>query len=147
VINECKAKFGDIEVAVGATGSRKFVDAFLDTEPNCLSTGFREALHRQTGGHSLFTVELLRGMQEQGALVHDEQGRWAEGENLNWKILPARVKAMIGERIERLPERLRDVAGLASVQGEIFTAEVVARMKGTDDRDMVRLLSTELDKR
>ena len=147
VISECKATFGHIEVEVGKEGSREFVDAVMDTEPNRLDTVFRETFFQQTGGHSLFAVELLRGMKEQGALVHDKKGRWIEGEVLSWGALPVRVEAMIGERIERLPEKLREVLRLASVEGEVFTAEVVAHVRKSEGRDMVYLLSGELEKR
>ena len=41
------------------------MDAFLDTEPNRLAEGFRAALFHRTEGHPLFTIELLRAMQEQ----------------------------------------------------------------------------------
>lgn len=126
---------------------RQFIDAVADTEPNRLSGRFKEALCKQTGGHSLFTVELLRGMKEQGALVQDEEGRWIENEGLDWGTLPARVEAMIGERVERLPDGSREVLRLASVEGEVFTAEVLAQVQKPDEREMVRLLSDELDKR
>ena len=44
---------------------RLFVDDFLDAEPNRLSEGFRETLYQRTGGHALFTVELVRGLTEE----------------------------------------------------------------------------------
>jgi tetratricopeptide (TPR) repeat protein len=91
-------------------------------------------------------VELLRGMQQQGVLIQDEKGRWVEGKELDWKTLPARVEAMIGERIERLPENLREVLSIASVEGEVFTAEVLAHVQQSDEREIMRLLSRELDK-
>jgi len=46
------------------SGSRHFVDAWLDTEPNRLDESFRERMHRTTGGHALFTVETVAAMQE-----------------------------------------------------------------------------------
>jgi tRNA A-37 threonylcarbamoyl transferase component Bud32/predicted ATPase/RecA/RadA recombinase len=147
ILNEFKRDFGDLELEVGKTESREFVDAFLDTEPNKLSTSFRDMLYKQTKGHPLFTIELLRGMQDQGVLVKDKEGQWIEGPELNWDALPARVDAVIEERISRLTEKLRDVLSLASVEGEEFTAEVVARLKETEVRELVRLLSQELDKR
>jgi len=147
VLNEFKRDFGELELEVGKTESREFVDAFLDTEPNKLSTSFRGMLYRQTKGHPLFTIELLRGMQDQGFLVKDKEDQWVEGPELNWDALPARVDAVIEERVSRLSEKLRDVLSLASVEGEEFTAEVVARLKETEVRELVRLLSQELDKR
>ena len=71
------------------------MDAILDTEPNKLEDAFREALFKRTGGHPLFTVELLRDMQSRGGLVQDEAGRWCEGQGLDWETFPARIEAVI----------------------------------------------------
>jgi tetratricopeptide (TPR) repeat protein len=146
VVNELKRDFGDVEVELGESGSRAFVDALLDREANDLSESFRETLYRQTGGHPLFTVELLRGMQERGALAREEDRGWIESEDIDWERLPARVEAVIAERIGRLPEDLRRLLTLAAVEGEDFTAEVLARIQDRIDRDTVRLLSTQLDR-
>jgi predicted ATPase len=104
-------------------------------------------LYRQTRGHPLFTVELLRGLQEQGDLARDAEGFWVEGLALDWQTLPARVEAVIAERIARLPEPLQAALRVASVEGEIFTAEVLARVQATDEGEVVGNLSNELDRR
>jgi DNA-binding SARP family transcriptional activator/predicted ATPase len=147
VLSEFQRDFGDIRVELGQARDREFLEAFLDSEPNRLGATFRETLCRQTGGHPLFTVELLRGMQERGDLVQDEAGRWMEGPALDWEILPARVEAAIAERIGRLPGELQAALTVASVEGEEFTAEVVAQVRATDEREMVRRLSGELERR
>jgi serine/threonine protein kinase/tetratricopeptide (TPR) repeat protein len=146
VVNEFKRIFGDVELELGQAEGRHFVNAFIDTEPNRLSASFRDTLFQQTEGHPLFTVELLRNMQEQGMLIKDEENRWIEGPSLKWDALPARVDAVIAEAIGRLPGNLRKILTLASVEGEGFTAEVTARLHETNEREMVRMLSTHLDK-
>jgi DNA-binding SARP family transcriptional activator/predicted ATPase len=146
IVNELKRYLGDIQVDLDQAEGRRFVDAFLDVEPNRLDRAFREALYRQTGGHPLFTAELLHGMQERGGLVRDEEGRWIEGPALDWESLPARVEAVIAERIGRLPEQLRDVLTVASVEGETFTAEVIAQVQASDEQEMIQHLSNELDR-
>ena len=147
VINEFQRQFGDIAVNVDQAESHHFVEAFLDSEPNQLGLPFRQRLYRQTRGHPLFTVELLRGMQERGDLVRDPEGRWVEGPALDWETLPARVEAAIAERIGRLAKPLQAALLVASVEGEDFTAEAVARVLGTDERETIQLLSSELDRR
>jgi tetratricopeptide (TPR) repeat protein len=57
------------------------------------------------------------------------------------------VDAIVGERIGRLPEHLKQVLTLASPQGETFTAEVVAKQMNIEPRDIIQLLSTDLDKK
>jgi predicted ATPase len=57
------------------------------------------------------------------------------------------VEAVIAERIGRLAEPLQGALRVASVEGEVFTAEVVARVRAADEREMVGRLSGELDRR
>ncbi len=147
VINELRRDFGDITVALDRAAGQDFVEALLDTEPNRLGAAFRETLYRQTRGHPLFTIELLRGLQERGDLVQDREGRWVDGPGPDWETLPARVEAVIGERIARLDQPLRTALRVGSVEGETFTAEVVARVRGTSEREMLRQLSGVLDRR
>ncbi len=149
VVSEFKRYLGDIWVdlgqAVGSDGQR-FVDALLDMEANRLGESFRRELLRRTGGNALFTTELLRDMQERGALVRDQEGRWVEGPALDWGALPARVEGVIEKRIGWLEAEEREALTVASVEGEEFTAEVVARVQAVDERGFVRRLSGELEK-
>jgi predicted ATPase/DNA-binding SARP family transcriptional activator/predicted negative regulator of RcsB-dependent stress response len=147
VVSEFQRRFGDVLLDVDQAESQDFVEAFVDSEPNRLGVAFREMLRRQTRGHPLFTIELLRGLQERGDLVQDPEGRWIEGPALEWGTLPARVEAVIAERIDRLAQPLRAALRVASVEGGVFTAEVVARVRATDEREMLGYLSGELDRR
>jgi ABC-type transport system substrate-binding protein len=150
VLSELKRRFGDVWVDLTRTDEaegRRLVEGFVDTEPNRLGEGFRSALFGHTRGHPLFTVELLRAMQERGDLRQDEDGRWIEGPALDWETLPARVEGVIKERIGRLEEELREALSVASVEGEAFTAQVVARVQAVDERQLLRALSRELEKR
>jgi predicted ATPase/tRNA A-37 threonylcarbamoyl transferase component Bud32 len=147
IVHELKRDFGDIELEVGKTEAREFVDAYIDTEPNRLDKSFRETIFKQTKGHPLFTVELLKEMQNRDLLIKDEQGRWIQGPDLDWNELPARVDAVIEERISRLNEDERETLTLASIEGEEFTAEVLAQLQDIETRKLIRLLSGELDRR
>jgi len=147
VLHEFKRDFGEIEVDLEKAEGREFVDAFLDSEPNTLDKKFRQTLFAQTKGQPLFTVELLRAMQEQGMLVKDRDGRWIEGRTFDWHKLPSRVDAVIMERIGRLTEKMREVLTLASVEGQEFTAEVIARLRKEEVRELIKVLSSELEKR
>ncbi len=147
IVHEFRRSFGDIEVDLERAEGREFVDAFLDSEPNRLGDLFRETLHQHTRGYALFTVELLRGMQARGDLARDREGRWVQGPELDWETLPARVEAVIAQRISRLPERLRAALTVAGVEGETFTAEVVARVEQTSVEEIIRSLSDLLDRK
>jgi ABC-type oligopeptide transport system substrate-binding subunit len=147
VVNELKRAYGEGEIDLDPAMGRDFIDALLDSQPNRLGESFRSALYRQTRGHPLFTVELLRAMQARGDLVRDAEGRWIEGRDLDWETLPARIEAVIEERIGRLDPELRELLGVASVEGEVFTAQVVARVQGLNERLLLHALSQELERR
>jgi adenylate cyclase len=149
VLSEMKRYYGDIIVDLDqaiAERGREFVDAYLDAQLNCLDDHFRESLFEHTGGHPLFTVELLLHMRERGDLVQDKDGCWGEGPTLDWSDLPSRVEGVIEERIGRLVNDLRECLAVASVEGEQFTAEVVAQIESLEVRSLVRQLSGELQK-
>ena len=146
ILHESQRDFGDVQVDLDRADGRGFVDALLETEPNRLGTPFRDALYRRTAGNPLFTVELLRGLQERGDLAQDQAGQWLEGPSLDWERLPARVEAVFSERLGRLPAGWRGMLAVASVEGEEFTAEVVAHVHGADERQIVRHLSGPLSK-
>jgi adenylate cyclase len=149
VLAELKRYHGDISVDLDRAEEvegRGFVDAFLNTEANKLAEGFRDKLFKHTGGHPLFTIELLRTMQERGDLVRDRRGRWVETPALAWGSLPERVEGVIEERIGRLEQELRQMLTVGSVEGEDFTAEVVARVQAAEAGGLVRRLSGELER-
>jgi predicted ATPase len=95
VLYEFRRIYGDVMIDLARYDQiegRAFVDAFLDTEPNRLDAAFRQALFHKTGGHPLFTVELLREMQSRGDLAQDEAGMWfrarswtGKGSRRGWK--------------------------------------------------------------
>jgi len=147
LVTEFKRLFGDTALDLtqaDAVAGRQFVDRLLDTEPNRLSADFRTTLHQHTGGHPLFTAELLRAMQERGDLVRDKAGLWTESQELDWRTLPARVGAVIEKRLQRLDPDLRSLLAVASVEGEHFTAQVVASVEEIPERQVLRALSMEL---
>jgi len=150
ILNELKRYYGDIIMDLSQTEKsegRLFVDVLVDSEPNILDRSFRDELFAHTGGHPLFTVELLRNLQECGTLVKDDQGRWIQANKLDWDDLPARIEGVIGERIARLPTDLHETLTIASVMGEVFAAQVVGLVQKVDEDEVVRNLTRELEKR
>lgn len=146
VVNEFRLEYGQVELDLAHAANREFVDAFVDSEPNRLAAGFRETLFRHTGGHAMFTVEVVRGMQARGDLVRDAAGCWVEGSRLDWDRLPPRVEAAIAEYVSHLPPAMQDLLATASVEGEEFTAEVVVRAQAVAEEEVLNVLSGELSK-
>lgn len=147
IANEIRRIFGDSYIDLDRAEGKQLVEAYLDVEPNRLGDSFRETFFQQTGGNPLFTVELLDDLQASGVLVKDETGHWIEASSINWQQLPTRVEAVIAERIGRLPEAQQTLLHIAGVEGEEFTAEVVARIQGVDPQNVIQNLSGILSKR
>lgn len=105
------------ELAESFIGSHGLPDAFVDR------------LWRETRGNPLFVREVLRGLEEDGAialkgsikcLVHP----------INQLALPERVREVIQVRLERLPEEDRRLLDVAATCGTRFTAALVAKLTG-----------------
>ena len=149
LLAEFKRQYGDIWIDLDnkdAGREQQFVEAYLDTEPNRFSQTFRQALYEHTEGHPLFTIELLRNLQEQGDLTCDDEGRWVEKKTINWQAIPSRVEGVIEERIGRLEQEQHEILSIGSVEGEDFTAQVIARIRNLDESGLLRVLSQSLDR-
>lgn len=142
--NEFRILFGDVSINLDESLGRDFVDAYLDSESNCLGDSFRLKLHQQTLGHPLFTIELLRRMQDRGDLYLDQNGEWAESPSISWEDLPPKVEAAIGERLSNLPAKYWEMLQIACIEGERFTAQAVARVLDVEEHLIIESLSGEL---
>lgn len=149
LVAEFTRVYGDITIDLARSdqaAGRRFIDAYLDCEPNRLDEAFRDALYALTAGHPLFTVELLRELQSRGDLAQDGAGAWRAAQTLDWQALPARVEAVIARRLARLDPDALAILTVASVEGQPFTAEVVARVLGLDEGALLQTLSQQLGK-
>jgi tetratricopeptide (TPR) repeat protein len=147
ILSEIARYFGDATIDLSTaerTEYETFVDQLLDTEPNLLDKAFRQALYERTEGHPLFTVELIRTLKESGDLRQDESGRWTADQEIDWSALPKRVEGVVAERVARIDESDRKLLEVASVEGDPFTAEVVARVLDLEPRRVVGRLGSEL---
>jgi DNA-binding SARP family transcriptional activator/predicted ATPase len=142
---------GDPLINLDDAGGRAFVDALLDREANRLDEAFRAALTAHTAGNALFTVELLRALQDRGDLVRDAAGRWVMAQSdphlmEQQTALPGRIEAVIAERIAGLTPVQRAILSAAAVEGNVFTAEVVARTLELERGRVTQQLSGPLSK-
>jgi DNA-binding SARP family transcriptional activator len=145
VCNEFQRLFGDIQIDLDRTGGLSLVEALVDREPNKLGRAFRQTLYQHTHSNPLFTLELLREMEARGEIVRDESGSWVEA-HPDWARLPARVEAVIAERMGRLEPDWQDLLATASVEGIEFSAELIAQIQGVDVEWVKHILSGPLSK-
>ncbi|MFO7696172.1 MAG: BREX system ATP-binding domain-containing protein, partial [Anaerolineae bacterium] len=144
VMHEFARRYGQVDVDLNRTDGQGFVNALLDSEPNALGSDFRAMLLQQCAGNALFTVEVLRDLQERGRLMRDARGHWMEAASPDWGSLPARVEGILAERIGRLAPALQEALRVASVEGESFSVAVLAQVLGREPPGVVRWLSNDL---
>jgi hypothetical protein len=106
-----------------------------------LDQEFRQALIAHTRGNALFCIELLRSMREYGDLVRDEKGRWKTARLVDWNRLPARIEAVVQLRISGLSSDEKQILEMASIEGQTFTAELIAHIGEQADRALIKVLS------
>ena len=85
-------------------------------------------LHERTEGNPLFIGEILRAHLEEGSLGPD--GRLPLDQPLAGGRLPLTLRALLGARIDALPENVRAVVQVASVVGIAFQPMLVGELMG-----------------
>lgn len=146
-LSEIKRDRGDVFIdldRVRRERARAFIDLLLDAQPNRLDEQFRANLLGVTDGHPLFTVELLGELKRRGDVEEDAQGRWCAARPIDWAALPAKVEGVIETRLRALSAQEQQLLDVASVEGAVFTAEVIARVNSVEPRAVVRELSGDL---
>jgi len=124
----------------------RFVDEYIDANYGGLDGGFKRLIAERTEGNALFVVELVRDIEERGWIEQDGAG-WRQVRPIELEELPDKIEAVIDERLGRLPDEFRHILAAASVEGEEFTAQVVARVQGMAEDEMVDILADELGRR
>ncbi|MFV1986621.1 MAG: AAA family ATPase [Gemmatimonadota bacterium] len=140
IVNELKRDQGEIEVPLDPVSDaerRAFIDELLDVEDNDFDEEFRESFFHHTRGNPLFATELLRSLRERGVLRRAGGGRWRRVGDVDWSRIPARVEGVIAERVGRLDPDTRRLLATASVEGDEFSAQVVAAVEGVELRPLV----------
>ena len=111
------------------------------------------ALWAETSGSPFFVVEMLRHLAESGSITQGEDGRWTSTLELKDIELPQSVRAVVGQRVQRLGDAARRLLSVASVIGREFELTVLAHAadQGEDqvldelERAMEAGLAAELD--
>jgi oligopeptide transport system substrate-binding protein len=132
--------------AIDQVAERELCDALLDLQVPELDEALREALYRRTRGHPLLVLETIRELKARGDLMRVTTNSWAARRGVNWDHVPARVAAVIEQRLDRLSPEEQALLTAAAIEGEYFTAEVAARVAGIDEWHAHRLLAERLNR-
>ncbi len=102
--------------------------------------GLAHALYRETDGNPFFVSEVLRHLSETGAIYQDDTGRWTAAADLDSMAMPDSVRLVIGSRVARLGKEVSQVLPLAAVIGREFDLDLLARVTGHTEDELLDLL-------
>lgn len=84
-----------------------------------------QAIYRAAQGNPLFTLELLRHLEETEAVVHDEAGL-VPGPHWQGRGIPDRLRDLVARRLGRIGEEDRELLDAAAVDGARFDGDALA---------------------
>ena len=122
------------------TGVLAFMEAAAGHDLDDDGVGLAHALYRETDGNPFFVGEVLRHLSETGAIYQDDTGRWTAAADLEAMAMPDSVRLVIGSRVARLGEAVGQVLPLASVIGREFDLDLLARVTGRTEDELLDLL-------
>lgn len=146
VIHELTRLFGKVGINLDQADGQDFLDNLFSNWSLQLDQVTRDELYHLTNGHPLFALELISDMLMRGNLLKSEGGFYIKTKQFNWGKMPDRIEAVIAERIQRLPEVCQEILATASVEGEEFIAEVVAKTLGLTTGEVIQHLSGSMSK-
>ncbi len=139
----------DLSAEEHAAEINAFIHSFLHEKYQTnFSSSFAKLLVEHTRGNALFLAEMLKNMEENGQIVRSAQidgaAQWRlAGTVADIAVLPKKIEAVLRERVERLDKNLHEILVCASVQGDEFFAQAVAKAQQADCDGLIDLLAQE----
>jgi adenylate cyclase len=111
----------------------------LGTDPSLGALAQR--IRERTGGNPFFIEEVVQSLVEAGAL-EGARGAYCVVGQVAEVAIPANVQAVLAARIDRLPEREKQVLHTAAVIGREFAEPVLRRVAELPQMDLAAALHT-----
>lgn len=99
-----------------------------------------EVVYQKTEGNPFFVEEVVRYLIESGAISLGEKSWDVKDPTL--VQVPDSVKAVVGERLERLGEEASGLLAWASVVGREFTLPLLKEMAGLEEEKLLEVVDT-----
>lgn len=87
-----------------------------------------EDIITKSGGNPMYIEEYLKALEDSGAISVDLQGTCYYNEKMACVGIPRTLKGVVGSRIERLPEELKEIVSIASVIGNRFSSKLLSKL-------------------
>jgi len=92
---------------------------------------FSQSIYEESKGLPFFTEELVKSLIEAGILVYDDQGQWhTELDQIPQSAVTTGIRALVSTRLRRLNRNTRQVLELAAVIGKSFTFDLLLKVMG-----------------
>ncbi|MGZ8512392.1 MAG: ATP-binding protein, partial [Candidatus Limnocylindria bacterium] len=118
----------------------EFIEGIAGQELDRRGHALADGIFRETDGNPFFVGELLRHLSEAGAVTHGADGRWHVVGSPDEIGLPTSVRDVIGRRVDRLDPDVVSTLQIAAVIGPQFDLELLARVAGHDEDELLDLL-------
>jgi class 3 adenylate cyclase len=149
---EYRARWGQMSfyqqlplLALGPEDVGALLEDLLGADPALAELSQR--IRERTGGNPFFVEEVVQTLEEEGFLK-GSKGAYRLARPVEELRIPAVVQSVLAARIDRLPEREKQVLQSASVVGSSFSRSLLARISplpGVELDDSLRaLVSAEL---
>lgn len=149
VLNEVKRNFGNIELDLDLKDDEDkqiIMNSILDEVENDLSTEFRNKMLSITNGNPLFISELMSSLKQSNQVCVDEHGVMHSNADLDWSTIPVKLEAVVLGRLSKLEEDTKSLLSSASVQGSSFLMQILSKIEGLNDRELMRMFARTLIK-
>jgi tetratricopeptide (TPR) repeat protein len=125
------------EIALGFL-EREDISSYLNLEfpDHAFPDPLVDLLHARTDGSPLFMVNVIRYLQDAGAIIERDGWRLVKPFSEIEKEVPESIRSMIERKIDQLDEADRRLLIAASVQGLEFHAAVVAEALEADEAEI-----------
>jgi class 3 adenylate cyclase/tetratricopeptide (TPR) repeat protein len=122
---------------LGAEATDELLRELLGTDPTL--AGLAAQIRARTGGNPFFIEEVVQSLVEAGAL-EGARGAYHLVGQVAKVAIPSNVQAVLAARIDRLPEREKQVLHTAAVIGREFTAPILRRVAELPEMDLAAAL-------
>jgi class 3 adenylate cyclase len=124
---------------LGKEAAEELLAELLGSDPSLVS--LVAAIRERTRGNPFFVEEIVQSLAESGTLV-GARGAYRLARSGEVQVLPETVQAVLGARIDRLPEREKQVLYAAAVVGREFSQTLACRAADLPESEVVAALRT-----
>jgi class 3 adenylate cyclase len=122
-----------------------FMEAAAGHEMDGSGVALARELTQETDGNPYFVGELLRHLDESGAIRQQESGRWTLSGQVAELGLPQSVREVIGRRVERLGDDAARVLDVAAVIGLEFDLKLLSLVADRGEDDLLEILERAVE--